>query len=205
MRRKTAINTLVFIANRGRGSGMRGGKIFFFFFFFIKKKNELVLHHAAVSSRKWTSNGLPSWVSFLIGPSKTSRPSLINSTGRPSPPPPARCGWKAESSFLAELADRLRTWWIWFGIQSGGRLVEDQHVGFVQEHLGHADPLAIAARACRWACRSRCPASKARPRRRCGRVLRRVSPRASAKKLNKLRGRHVGIEGAVLGQIAQPG
>ena len=30
------------------------------------------------------------------------------------------------------------------GIQAGGRLVEDQHVGLVQQHLGHADALAIA-------------------------------------------------------------
>ena len=53
---------------------------------------------------------------------------------------------KQDGLALAQLADRLADLVDLVGVQPGGRLVEDQHVGLVQEHLGHAHPLAIAAR-----------------------------------------------------------
>ena len=53
---------------------------------------------------------------------------------------------KQDRFVLAELADRLADLVDLVRVQAGGGLVEDQHVGLVQEHLGHAHPLAIAAR-----------------------------------------------------------
>ena len=43
-------------------------------------------------------------------------------------------------------ADRFADFVDLVRVEPGRRLVEDQHVGLVQQHLGHADPLAIAAR-----------------------------------------------------------
>ena len=45
---------------------------------------------------------------------------------------------------LAQLADRLADLANLVRVEPGGRLVEDQHVGLVQQHLGHADALPIA-------------------------------------------------------------
>ena len=46
--------------------------------------------------------------------------------------------------FAAQPADRLADLANLVGVQSGRRLVEDQHVRLVQQHLGHADALPIA-------------------------------------------------------------
>ena len=46
--------------------------------------------------------------------------------------------------FFAQPADRLADLANLVRIEPGRRLVEDQHVGLVQQHLGHADALPIA-------------------------------------------------------------
>ena len=50
-----------------------------------------------------------------------------------------RLGLADAADRLADLADLVR-------VEAGGRLVHDQHVRLVQQHLGHADALAEALR-----------------------------------------------------------
>ena len=80
-------------------------------------------------------------------PSNTSRPSLMKITRLHIAS--TSCRMCVESRIvlvspssrivLADFANLVR-------IEAGGRLVEDQHVGLVQQHLGHADALAEALR-----------------------------------------------------------
>jgi hypothetical protein len=96
-----------------------------------------------------------------------------------------------------------RTPRIWLGSR---RLVEDQDVRFVQEHLGHADPLPIPLR--ELADRLADHASQfalvddgldpLRP-------TRPLEPPRVGEELEQAAGGHVGVERAVFGEIPQPG
>ena len=113
-------------------------------------------------------------------------------------------GGEQDGLALAQLADGLADLVNLVGVQAGGRLVEDQHVRLVQQHLGHAHPLAITARqladgladdAAQGAKFNHRLDPLALPR---GRQAAGVG-----KELEQAAGRHVGIQRAVFRQVAE--
>ena len=105
-----------------RGSGRRGGELV-----------ELLLQRARRRRE------------LLGAPSKTMRPSWMNSTRSATGSTSWRM-WVETRIVLDRPSSRIswRTPPIWFGSRPAGRLVHDQHVGVVQQRLGHRHPLAVS-------------------------------------------------------------
>ena len=160
-----------------------------------------------VNCRKCSSSGRPSLVRSAIVPSKINRPSSMNSTRLAMASTSCRmCVESRIVLLLPSLRIVSRTSWIWFGIQPGRRLVEDQHVGLVQQHVGHAHALPVAA--------GELADGLADHRVQGAQLDHGVDPLALplagqaagvGKEAQQRAGRHVEIERAVFGQIAQPG
>ena len=106
---------------------------------------------------------------------------------------------------LAEPPNRLADLANLVGVEAAGRLVEDQHVGFVEQHLRHAHPLPVALgqlanRLTDHASQFALLDDRLDPR------LLAVSRQATGvgEELEQAAGRHVGIERPILRQVAEP-
>ena len=106
---------------------------------------------------------------------------------------------------LPRLRMRSRISTIWFGIEAGGRLVEDQDLRLVDQGLGEADALAEALRELR-----RCPCRRTLSRPQASTILRTWSLRARGgdaadpgDEQQVVVDHHVEVERRGLGQVAE--